>query len=128
MSQMNLLIDLKGYEGSNANTCQSSFSKNVQYIGISLNDETVQQVTVASGGGSETLFSVAPADAKKFIYLEASGECDIIVNGVAESTLKPIVVGSSSKPGIFFKSSSLESLVVTNNGASDIVVYYVTTK
>lgn len=128
MSQMNLLIDLKGYNGDNANTCRVNFSKNLQYIGISLNDETIQQITVASGGGSETLFSVAPADAKKFIYLEASAECDITVNGVVESTIKPVIVGSTAKPGIFLKSSDLESVVITNNGVSDITVYYITSK
>jgi hypothetical protein len=125
---MNLLVDLKGYDGTNANTCQSNFGRNLQYIGITLEDEKIQEVTVAASGGVSTLFSVATADAKKFIYLEASGECDITVNGVVESTIKPIVVGGVAKSGVFLKSSDLETVVVTNNGASDIKVYYITAK
>jgi hypothetical protein len=71
MSKMNLLIDLKGYDGHNANTCKTKFGRNAQYIGIEITDETVQEKTVAAGD-TETLFSVAPADAKKFIYLETT--------------------------------------------------------
>ena len=127
MPKMNLLLDLKGYEGSNSNTCNYSFAKNIQYSGIDIENETITEITV---GATLTvlLFSVAPADAKKFIYLEASGECDIIVNGTTESTLKPVVIGDSSKRGIFLKSTDLEEVSVVNNGAEDIKVYYVTAK
>jgi hypothetical protein len=127
MSKLNLLLDLKGYEGSNANTCNYSFSKNVQYTGIDTEDETIKEVTVGASS-TELLFSVATADAKKFIYLEASGECDIIVNGTTESTLKLVVIGDSTKRGIFLKSTDLEEVSVTNNGTEDIKVYYITAK
>lgn len=124
---MNLLVDIKGYEGSNANTCNSSFARNAQYIGIDITDQTVQEVTVAAAA-TISLFSVAALDAKKLIYLEASAECDIIVNGVTESTIKPIVINNSSKRGIFLKSTDLESVSVTNNGTEDLQVYYITSK
>lgn len=127
MSKMNLLIDLKGYEGSNANTCNSSFARNAQYIGVDIVDQTVQEVTVEAGD-TKSLFSVATVESKKFIYLEASAECDIIVNGVTESTIKPIVINDTSKRGIFLKSSDIESISITNNGAADIQVYYITSK
>lgn len=127
MSKMNLLVNIKGYEGTNTNSCNSSFSRNAQYVGIDITDQTVQEVTVAASA-TVSLFSVAAADAKKIIYLEASAECDIIVNGVTESTLKPIVINDSSKRGIFVKSTDLESVSIVNNGAEDLQVYYITSK
>ena len=67
MSKMNLILDLKGYEGSNANTCNSNFRKQLQYIGIDIEDSAVQEVAVPASS-TVALFSVATADAKKFIY------------------------------------------------------------
>ena len=127
MSKMNLTIDLKGYEGSNTNTCRSNFTVHNEYVGIDLSDETLQKVTV-EGSSTKTLFSVATADAKKFIYLETSAECDIIVNGTTESTIKPIIVGDTAKKGVFFKSSDIESIDITNNGTEDITISYITAK
>ena len=127
MSKMNLVVDLKGYEGTNTNSCNNGFSKNSQYIGIDISEQVAQEVTVAASS-TVALFSVATADAKKFIYLEATKECDIIVNETTESTLKPLVIGDSSKNGIFLKSTDLESVSVTNNGAEDLKVYYITAK
>lgn len=124
---MNLLVDLKGYDGDNANTCRANFRSNLQYIGLEISDESIQKVTVAAAA-SVTLFSVAPADAKKFIYLEASAECDITVNGNAESTIKPVVIGSAVQKAVFLKTTDLESVEITNNGASDIEVFYITAK
>ena len=122
---MNLVVDLKGYDGTNTGTCDSNFKRNAQYIGISLTNETVQEVSVSAAATLE-LFNVITANAKKFIYLESSGECDITVNGVLESSIKPIVIGDSTKRGIFLKSSDLEIVSITNNGAADIQVYYIT--
>lgn len=127
MAKMNLMVDIKGYEGSNTNTCNSSFARNAQYVGVNIVDQTVQEITVAAAA-TVSLFSVAAADAKKIIYLEASAECDIIVNGVVESTIKPIVINDSSKRGIFLKSSDLESVSITNNGTEDLQIYYITSK
>jgi hypothetical protein len=126
-TNMNLLIDLKGYEGNQTNVCRAKFVKNVQYIGVELSNETIQEVTVEASS-SKTLFSVLTADAKKFIYLEATAECDITVNGVAESTIKPVIIGDSVKSGIFFKTTDLESVEITNNGTEDIQVFYITSK
>ena len=127
MSKMNLLIDLKGYDGTNTNTCQANFTKNLQYIGIDLNEETVQK-TIVSASSTKSLFSVATADAKKFIYIEATAECDIIINGTTESTLKTIVVGGTVKNGVFFKTTDIESVSIVNNDVSDLEVYYITSK
>jgi hypothetical protein len=124
---MNLSIDLKGYEGDKANTCRSKFTMHNEYIGIDTSDETIQTVTIEAAT-SKTLFSVATIDAKKFIYLESSAECDIIVNGASESTIKPIVIGDSAKKGVFLKSSDIESVEITNNGTESITISYITAK
>ena len=124
---MNLVVDLKGYDGTNANTCQASFKRNVQYVGIDLNNETVQEVTVAGSGGTATLFD-APGDARKFIYLETTAECEIAVNDIVESNVKPIVIGTSSQRGIYLKSSDIEKVVITNNNVDEIKIYYITSK
>ena len=122
---MNLLVDLKGYDGSNTNTCQANFKRNNQYIGIDLTDETVQEVTIAASS-SKTLFD--EVDAKKFIYLEASGECTVAINDISEVNLKPVVVGDSTKNGMYLKTSDINKVVIGNDGASDIKVYYITSK
>jgi hypothetical protein len=127
MSKMNLVVDLKGYDGTNANTCQASFKRNAQYVGIDLNNETVQEVTVAGSGGTATLFD-APGDARKFIYLETTAECGIAVNDIVESNVKPIVIGTSSQRGIYLKSSDIEKVVITNNNVDEIKIYYITSK
>ena len=126
MSKMNLIVDLTGYEGDNSNTCDTSFSKKAQYIGIDIKNQVAQEVTIAASS-SVTLFNVITAEAKKIIYLESDKECDIIVNGVVESTLKPIIVGGSIKKGIFLKSTDLESVSVVNNSTTEEVkVNYIT--
>ena len=123
---MNLVIDLKGYDGENTNTCQTNFRRNAQYIGINLTDEVVQEITIAAAG-SATLFDV-PGDARKFIYLETTAECEIEVNSIVESNIKPIVVGDSTQRGVYLKSSDIEKVVITNNNADEIKIYYITSK
>ena len=127
MGKLNLVVDLRGYEGSDANTCNNSLSKSLQYIGIDVSDQIAQEVTVAAAA-TVVLFTVLAADAKKFIYLESDKECDIIVNGTTESTLKPVVINDTSKKGVFIKSTDLETVSITNNGAADLKVYYITAK
>ena len=127
MSKMNLLVDLKGYDGSNANTCNPKFSHNAQAIGINISEEIVQEVTVAAAA-TVVLFTVITADAKKLIYLETDGECDIIVNGITETALKPLIIDDQSVNGMYLRSSAIETVSITNNGASDIKIYYITAK
>lgn len=47
MSKMNLLIDLKGYEGNNANTSRTLFNKNLQHVGVSIDREITQEIEIA---------------------------------------------------------------------------------
>lgn len=127
MSKLNLLIDLNGYEGSNANTCNPNFSRNAQVTGIDTSEEIIQEITV-SASSTKLLFDVT-GSAKKLLYLESTLECDIIVNGVTESSIKPIVIGDTTSNGIYFKSSDIETLSITNNDATnDLKIYYITVK
>jgi len=128
MSNMNLVLELKGYDGNDTNACRSNFRRNAQYIGIETSEEIVQEVVVPASS-SVTLFSVSVANAKKLVYLESTLECDITVNSVLESSIKPIAVGDSSLRGVFLKSSDIESLEITNNDAtSSLTVYYIAIK
>lgn len=127
MSKANLLINLRGYEGNNANSSPNNFNVNFQYVGVEISEETIQKITVPAGD-TVSLFSVAPAEAKKIVYIESDGECDIIVNGSSESKIKPVLIGDSMKNGVFLKTSSIESLSIVNNGAEDIAIYYIAAK
>ena len=129
MANMNLVIDLKGYDGTNANTCSPNFKKGIQYIGIDISEEIIQEVTIPASS-TVTLFTVLLADAKKIIYLEASAECDVAINGGAEvTTVKPVVIGSTLNRGIYLASVDLTTVDVTNNDATnDIKVYFITAK
>jgi hypothetical protein len=46
MSKMNLLVDLKGYEGNNANTSRTIFNKNLQHVGIVIDREITQELEI----------------------------------------------------------------------------------
>lgn len=123
MSKLNLSIDIKSYEDGQS-SCRPNFSRHNQYIGIDISGETVANKTIPAAG-SEQILNVAPADAASFIYLEASGECDIIINGTTESKIETVVIGTSVKNGVFLKTTSLETVVVENNGAEDVSIYYI---
>lgn len=123
MSKLNVMIDIKGYE-ENKPSCRPNFSRNNQYIGVDLAEETVANKTIAAAG-SEELLNVALADSKNFIYIEASGECDIIINGTLEGSITPVVIGNSTQNGVFLKTTSLETVTVQNNGAEAISIYYI---
>lgn len=123
---MNLLINLKGYDDSSTTPSQG-FVQNLQYIGIEISEQIITETTITPGN-SKTIFSVAPADAKKIVYIEVDKECDIIVNGVTESTLKPVVIRDSVKKGVFLKISSIETLEIDNTGTEDLKIYCIAVK
>lgn len=52
--------------------------------------------------------------AKQLVYLESDQHCSMILNGVAAGDMEPLVIGNSTKPGIFMKSSTIYSMSVTN--------------
>ena len=58
MSKMNLLIDLKGYEGNNANTSRTVFNKNLQHVGIVIDREITQELEIPANT-ARLLFSAS---------------------------------------------------------------------
>jgi hypothetical protein len=46
VSKMNILVDLKGYDGNNANTSRAIFNKNLQHVGISIDREITQELEI----------------------------------------------------------------------------------
>lgn len=58
MSKMNLLVDLKGYEGNNANTSRTIFNKNLQHVGISIDREITQELEIPANS-VKLLFSAS---------------------------------------------------------------------
>jgi len=60
MAKMNLLIDLRAYEGNNANTSRSVFNKNFQQTAINIEREIVQEVEIPANT-VRLLFSVSDA-------------------------------------------------------------------
>lgn len=58
MSKMNLLIDLKGYEGNNANTSRTVFNKNLQHVGIVIDREITQELEIPAST-ARLLFSAS---------------------------------------------------------------------
>lgn len=51
---------------------------------------------------------------KKLVYLESDQHCSMILNGVAANEIKPLVINSSVRPGVFMNTSTLYSMSVTN--------------
>lgn len=60
MAKMNLLIDLRAYEGNNANTSRSVFNKNFQQTAINIEREIVQELEIPANT-VRLLFSVSDA-------------------------------------------------------------------
>lgn len=128
MSSLNLSLVLKSYNGNNSNACTNlNFSKVVGVNSISVDEYKTETVTL-SASESLVLFDVLTAEARKLVYIEASGECDIEVNGVAEIAIEPIIVGTSVKNGVYLKSGVFEKVELTNNGTDDIIISYVAVK
>lgn len=122
---MNLLVDLKGYEGQNS-SCPD-FKKNKQYIGIDVDEQQIQSVKV-DDLDTYQLFTTTPTDLYKFVYLEASGTCEVIINGTTESLLKPVVINDTTKNGILIKTSEMETFAIRNISGGTIDIYFVANK
>jgi hypothetical protein len=128
MSSANISLNIKGFEGSNANSCSNlNFLKNVNLSSINVEEYKTETIELAASA-SVTLFSVLTADAKKIVYIQASGECGVEINGVVQESIKPIVIGAAVKDGIYLKSGSFEEIVLTNNGVDAIIISYIALK
>jgi hypothetical protein len=58
MAKMNLMVDLRAYDGNNANTSRSVFNKNFQQTAINIEREIVQEIEIPANS-IKLLFSVS---------------------------------------------------------------------
>jgi hypothetical protein len=61
--------------------------------------------------------------AKQLVYLEASQNCTVTVNGSSACQISPFVINNFTKPGIFMNTSTIYSLSVTNNSLNPAKVF-----
>lgn len=91
MSRMNLLLDLRGYDGENTNTANTTFNRNLQYIGVNLDDELIQEATIkansrrlllssslVSGFQNSTEYPATPIPAQETLTLTTNDDLDHI--------------------------------------------------
>lgn len=64
----------------------------------------------------------------KFIYIEADKKCDIAINGIVQSTIKPVIINGTAKNGYFLKSSDINDVHIINRNDTEVKVYYIATK
>lgn len=57
-------------------------------------------------------------ETKQLVYLESDQNCSLNINGASAGEIEPWVVGSSTKPGIYMRKSTLFSMSVTNTSTS----------
>jgi hypothetical protein len=63
------------------------------------------------------------SSAKKLVYLESSKRVDLNVNGSAAGSVEPILVETTSKPGMFLRSDIMWSMSVQNNSLETAEVF-----
>lgn len=123
MALMNLFIHLNAYSDKKAsnspNLTNFKWVRDIQGIPA---EAPVSQVVVVPAGGSVTVFENA---SKKFLYAECAKEAQIELNqSQVNTTIKPIVIGTSSLPGQFLLNADVEDLVITNpDSDNDIEVF-----
>jgi hypothetical protein len=127
MSKLNLNVNLKAYEGDNANTTNNIFGKTLQHIGISIQNHICQEVTIEATS-TKNIFDLPSSEAKSFIYIDSIKTCDIIINDTQEVKLNPIVANGTARKGVFLNTNSIQKLDIVNNGSEDIKIYLITAK
>lgn len=61
--------------------------------------------------------------AKQLVYLEASQNCTVTLNGSNSCQISPLIINNFTKPGIFMNTSTIYSLSVTNNSLSSAKIF-----
>jgi hypothetical protein len=113
--QLSIFSDQKASNSPNLSNLK--WARSIQ--GVDAEKPASQAITVPAGQ-SVTVFTGAQ---KKFLFAEADKEVDLEINGTDTITLKPIVINNSTQPGQFLVSSTINELVLTNNGADDAEVF-----
>lgn len=126
MATFNLLVYLNAYSDTKSSNSPnlSNFRWNRDIEGVTASNPVGQAVTLDP---SEVRTIFTGSIVKKFLYLEAKTACAFLINGTIAESVKPFVIGSSTQPGIFAKTSDITSLVITNPSSTDpLEVYYIT--
>lgn len=85
-------------------------------------DNVATQFLTIPASGSVTVFTSA---AKKLAYVEADAPLNLVINGSANLSIAPVVIGGSAQPGSFFINASLAALILTNPSSTDEVTVFV---
>jgi hypothetical protein len=67
-------------------------------------------------------------DFYKFIYIEADKQCDIAINGIIQTTIRPFVINGTARNGFFMKSANINDVHVINRNDEPISIYFLTGK
>jgi hypothetical protein len=125
MAKLNIFVSLKAY--SDSKPSNSPNFENFKWVreinGYSIAGAVSQMVDIPANS-SLTLFTGAN---KKLVYLECSAQVQAAYNGASPETIKPVVVGSNTFPGINLKTSDISSLTVTNPSLTDAVTIFLAT-
>lgn len=104
MSKSFLNISSRVSDGNN------SISKQVSYSGL----EVQEQASISLNILENENFITADNLGWKFLFLEVTEECDIIINDESETTVTPMLVGTQ-RVGFFVISSNINKLEIVNN-------------
>lgn len=123
MAIFNFFLQLNTYSDSKANNAPnlSNFKWVRDISGVSVSNPSSQTFTIPAS----TSLTVFASAAKKFIYVEASQNANVAVNGNAAMLLKPFVIGSATQPGTLFLKMDVTGLVISNPSTTDELVVFV---
>lgn len=64
-------------------------------------------------------------DSKKFIYIESSEEVSLVIDGVDAGNIRPIVIGTSKRPGVFLRSCDIYKCEIIGNITKNSEICYI---
>lgn len=93
------------------------------YIEFFSLDSLPQETGVSNSPAAFSIYR----DAKGFIYIESDQDLDIRINGEnVTNQIRPLVAGTTRKPGVFMSSASIKSASISNTSQSIANIFYVT--
>lgn len=67
-------------------------------------------------------------DFYRLIYLESDSQCKIVINGIIEGDMYPVIINGIKKPAYFLKSARINEVGIVNPNDEDIEIYLMLTK
>lgn len=112
MPKLNLSVNISTYSDKKPSNSPglSNFKWNRSINGIAAENPTSIAATLDASEVRE-MFTGAVV---KFMYLETNQPVNVSINGDAPIELKPIVINSSTFPGVLLLTSDINSLEITN--------------